>query len=89
MAPIFGSAEGGDDPFRAVGDQQRDAVASPDPDGEQRPGEVIRPRLETGVIETLVAKNHSLGASGAAAAISSTQVAQGSADRARARVGHS
>ena len=55
------AAECSHDPFRAVGDQQRDPVASLDADGKERPSEDIHLRLEAGVIETLVAKHEGLG----------------------------
>jgi hypothetical protein len=57
----LGGGESSDDPFRAIGDQQRDTVASLDSDGKERPGEDIHPRFEAGVIETLVARHHGLG----------------------------
>jgi hypothetical protein len=42
--------------------QQRDPVPMSDADGEECPGEFIHPRLEAGVIETLVTKYQSLSA---------------------------
>src|SRR6202007_297495 len=40
----LGGGECTDNPFRAVGDQQRNAVATLDADGKERPGEDIHPR---------------------------------------------
>jgi hypothetical protein len=80
----LGSGEGGDDPFRSVGDQQRDPIPTPDADGEECPGEFIHPRLEARVIETLVAKHQSLRA-GRGGRHLIDQTAERAACRARAR----
>jgi hypothetical protein len=80
----LGGGECTNDPFRAVGDQQRDAIASLDSDGKERPGEVIHPRLEAGVIETLVAKDEGLGV-GCGGSHLVDQIAQCPAGRTTAR----
>ena len=80
----LGGTEGGDNPFRSVGDQQSDPVSTPDADGEQCPGEFIHPRLEAGVIEALVAKHQSLSA-GRSGRHLIDQIAKRAAGRARAR----
>src|SRR5205823_9083528 len=60
-------------------------VPTPDVDGEQRPGKFIHPRLEAGVIETLVAKYQSLSA-GRKGRHLIDQTAERAAGRAQARV---
>ena len=80
----LGAGEGGGDPFRSVGDQQRDPLPTPDADGEERPGEFVDARLEAGVIETLVAKHQSLSV-GRGGRHLIDQIAEGAADQVRAR----
>src|SRR5215475_14446937 len=50
-------ADRGDEPFGAVGDEQRHAVSTPYPSCEQRQRKAIGARLDIGVIEALVAKD--------------------------------
>jgi hypothetical protein len=47
-----------DEPFGAVGDEQRHAISPPHPSREQRPRKAVGAHLESGVIEPLVAKHH-------------------------------
>ena len=48
IAPILAAPRAADDPFGAVGDQQRHAIAATDADGEQRPGELVDARGRRG-----------------------------------------
>jgi len=76
----LGDREGGDEPLRPVGQEDRHTVAARDAEGEQRPRQVVGAGLECSVREPLVAEDHGLGVGTRRSGLVE-QIAEGSARR--------
>ena len=78
-APIFAAANAVISHSGPVGQQERDPIAAPHAEREQRAGHVVDPRAQRGVGHALVARDDGLGAG-----LAARQIVEQDAERAGA-----